>query len=1234
MTGSGGSSTRARRLVPGRQLLIAGLAFCTIAAVAACAPPNPSGGGGTPRSITITASSGTIAYGDAVPAVTPSYAGLASGHTATTTPPTCSTTATSTSPPGDYETVCAGAANGSDTITYTSGTLHITPAPVVVTASSSSMDVGGAVPTITASYAGLKNGDVEPAVLPLCETTATSTSQVGTYASSCSGAADPNYTFTYVDGSVGVGTVQVTVTASSAASTFGSAAPTITPSYSGFVNGDTAPATAPTCGTAATSSSPVGTYASSCSGAADPNYTFTYVDGSVSVGPAAAVVTASSATVPFNATVPAITASYSGLVNGDTAPATAPTCSTTATASSPVDTYPSSCSGAADPNYTFTYVDGVVTITAGAIPVTVTASSATITYGDAVPAVTPSYVGFLGGQTSPTTDATCSTTATSSSPAGTYPTTCSGADDPNHTFDYVEGAITIQPKDATVTASSDSFTYGGTVPTITATYSGLVNGDTAPATAPTCGTVATSSSPVGTYPSSCSGAADPNYSFSSVDGTVAVGKAGATVTASSDSFTYGATVPTITATYSGLVNGDTAPATAPTCGTVATSSSPVDSYASTCSGADDPNYTLGYVAGSVGVTPKDATITASSSTTSYGSTPTVTASYSGLVNGDTAASTAPTCSTTATSSSAPGTYPSSCSGADDQNYSFSYVAGTVTVVPAPVVVTASSATISVGDAVPAVTASYSGLQNGDTAPATPATCSTTADGSTAGTFPSTCSGASDPNYTFSYVAGSVTVNPVVANVTVTASSPDVELGTAPVVTPTYSGLTGGDTAPATPPTCTTTATASSPIGRYTTSCSGASDPKYTFTYVGGTAKVHPSDGYGEYDPTSFSTTLSSATLNLTSATSMSVTANPGFTNYSNLTIQSAANGPQAYFCKTVVSTTSWSGCTSNGAAGTASAGAYITAAPMSRFDVFTVGGGSANLASTSLTILNDVPAAQRGIPSTTTATSTNGIITYVQSATPTGSFDLTYGICRAGTAAYSAADPTCSTGVIHYNPGVTSQIGQDVTVIGVTNHTYQAIDSSVIAPASVNPNETFKVRIAPAPGAIPKLQPSSAGDASVNNSSRFTSVYPVPAGFTVQSFRLIGGDAFSAAPTNGATATLCTTYGAGAGGCAARAATGNYVNNTSPYIIVQMPSAVNVAGGRQMTMPTLEVTLKATGASSTVGKYILSEILNVTVATLIIQTTATFEGYPTNPANTGVTPPLATPVTLATTTIN
>jgi hypothetical protein len=79
----------------------------------------------------------------------------------------------------------------------------------------------------------------------------------------------------------------------------------------------------------------------------------------------------------------------------------------------------------------------------------------------------------------------------------------------------------------TVTASNASMIFGGVVPSISATDSGFVNGDTSGSltTQRTCSTTATSSSPVGTYPSSCGGAVDPNYSISYANGTVSVTQA-------------------------------------------------------------------------------------------------------------------------------------------------------------------------------------------------------------------------------------------------------------------------------------------------------------------------------------------------------------------------------------------------------------------------------------------------------------------------------------------------------------------------------------------------------------------------------------------------------------------------------------------------------------------------------------------------------------------------------------
>jgi hypothetical protein len=811
------------------------------------AAPNVSQGFSVnPAGLTITASSGTMTYGGTVPTITPSYGAFVNGDNATVvTGIACSTTATPSSPVGSYASTCSGASAPNYTITTVNGSVSVTAAPLTVTASSGTMTYGGTVPTITPTYSGFVNGQGASIVSgTTCSTTATPSSPVGSYPSTCSGASAPNYTITTVNGSVSVTAAPLTVTASSGTMTYGGTVPTITPTYSGFVNGQGASiVSGTTCSTTATPSSPVGSYPSTCSGASAPNYTITTVNGSVSVTAAPLTVTASSGTMTYGGTVPTITPSYSGFVNGQGASVvTGTTCSTTATATSPVGSYPSTCTGATAPNYTISTVNGSVSVTAA--PLTVTASSGTMSYGGTVPTITPSYSGFVNGQgASVVTGTTCSTTATATSPVGSYPSTCTGATAPNYTISTVNGSVSVTAAALTVTASSGTMTYGGTVPTITPTYSGFVNGQgPSVVTGTTCSTTATPTSAVGSYPSSCTGATAPNYTITTVNGTVSVTAAALTVTASSGTMTYGGTVPTITPSYSGFVNGQgPSVVSGTTCSTTATSSSPVGSYPSSCTGAIAPNYTITPVNGTVSVTAAALTVTASSGTMTYGGTvPTITPTYSGFVNGQgPSVVTGTTCSTTATPSSPVGSYSSTCTGAIAPNYTITPVNGTVSVTAAALTVTASSGTMTYGGTVPTITPSYSGFVNGQgPSVVTGTTCSTTATPTSAvGSYPSSCTGATAANYTITTVNGTVSVT--AAALTVTASSGTMTYGgTVPTITPSYSGFVNGQgPSVVTGTTCSTTATASSPVGSYPSSCTGATAANYAITTVNGTVSV-------------------------------------------------------------------------------------------------------------------------------------------------------------------------------------------------------------------------------------------------------------------------------------------------------------------------------------------------------------------------------------------------------------
>ncbi len=276
----------------------------------------------------------------------------------------------------------------------------------------------------------------------------------------------------------GTGTYQLsiskallTVTANSNTIAYGQTIPAYTASYSGYVNNDTASTAftgTPSLTTTPASPVNVGTYpVTAATGTlTSANYSFSYVNGAVTIGKATLTVTASSPTVTYGAVVPAITPSYSGFLNGDTANVltTVPSCTTAYVTSSAVGSSSStSCSGATAVNYSFSYVNGAVTV--GKAMLTVTASSPTVAYGAVVPAITPSYSGWVGTDTASvlTATPTCSSTYTTTSTVGShYPSNCTGAAAANYSILYVAGSVTVNQATPTVTWAAPSAITSGT----------------------------------------------------------------------------------------------------------------------------------------------------------------------------------------------------------------------------------------------------------------------------------------------------------------------------------------------------------------------------------------------------------------------------------------------------------------------------------------------------------------------------------------------------------------------------------------------------------------------------------------------------------------------------------------------------------------------------------------------------------------------------------------------------
>ncbi|MCU1412594.1 MAG: hypothetical protein JWR04_3301 [Rhodoglobus sp.] len=270
---------------------------------------------------------------------------------------------------------------------------------------------------------------------------------------------------------------------------------------------------------------------------------------------------------------------------------------------------------------------------------------------------------------------------------------------------------------------------------------------------------------------------------------------------------------------------------------------PVATYATAglCSGAvAQPgfNYNFIYDAGAVVIGKALITITASSDSGVYGALPAVVPLFLPLPNNETSVP-GITCTTVAP---VVPSAPTRCAGTA-ANYAPTFVDGTMTISPAPLVITPSNAQSTYGGAAP-VTAAYSGFISPDTKTVltTQPTCTTSA-GATAhvGGYPATtsCAGAVATNYVITYGAsGTTTITP--APLAITALGKSRLQGQANGdFTATATGFVNGQTLANLSGTLafTTAAGVTSGPGSYPVQPSGVSSTDYAITFLPGVVTV-------------------------------------------------------------------------------------------------------------------------------------------------------------------------------------------------------------------------------------------------------------------------------------------------------------------------------------------------------------------------------------------------------------
>jgi hypothetical protein len=691
---------------------------------------------------------------------------------------------------GDHSLSVSYAAQANFVASSTTGTLHVAPATLLVTAGNATKVYGSANPTFADAITGFVNEDTSSVVTGAASltTTATASSGVGNYTitAALGTLSAANYTFAFVNGTLAVTPATLTVTATSLSKVYGQTNPALTYTLAGFVNGDTSSAVggAPGLSTTATTSSGVGNYTITVTAGtlAAANYSFSFVNGNLTITPATLTVTATSLSKVYGSANPTLTDTITGFVNGDTSSVVsgAPTLATTATASSGVGSYPITVTAGtlSAANYTFALVNGTLTVTPAMLRVM--ANNLTKVYAQADPPLTYTITGYTNGDTPAVVGGSpiLSTTATASSGVGSYPITITAGtlSAVNYAFAFFGGTLTVTPAPLTVTATSLSKVYGQANPTLTYTITGFVNGDTSSVVSgsPSLSTTATASSGVGNYTITVTAGtlSAANYSFTFANGTLAVTRAPLTVTATSLSKVYGSANPTLTYTLAGFVNGDTSSVVSgsPTLTTTATASSGVGTYTITVTAGtlSAANYSFTFANGTLSVTPASLIVAANSLSKVYGQVnPTLTYTITGFVNGDphTVVSGAPLLTTSATASSGVGSYPITITAGtlSAVNYVFAFLNGTLSVTPATLTVTANNASKVYGQANPTFTDTITGFVNGDTSKVVSGAASLTTTATTTSavgnyTIAAALGTLGAANYTFAFVNGTLTIS--------------------------------------------------------------------------------------------------------------------------------------------------------------------------------------------------------------------------------------------------------------------------------------------------------------------------------------------------------------------------------------------------------------------------------------------------------------------------------------------
>ena len=288
------------------------------------------------------------------------------------------------------------------------------------------------------------------------------------------------------------------------------------------------------------------------------------------------------------------------------------------------------------------------------------------------------------------------------------------------------GQLTVNAAPLTVTADDQSKVYGAADPVLTATFTGLQNGETPSVVtglslfAPTGAAATVTGSP---HPITASGASAANYTISYVDGLLTVTPRPISIAADPQTKVYGQPDPALTYGIggAGLVYGDVLTGALTRVAGEAVAAGPYAILQGTLTNTANPNYDIAYTGNVFAITPATLVGTIAAASRVYDGTVTATItgrSLAGVLGGDSvsyvggSATFADRNAGTGKTVTAAGL---ALAGADASNYSVNTTATTAAdITPATLTYLANPATVVQGTAFPRFTGAVQGFVSGDT----------------------------------------------------------------------------------------------------------------------------------------------------------------------------------------------------------------------------------------------------------------------------------------------------------------------------------------------------------------------------------------------------------------------------------------------------------------------------------------------------------------------------------------